>query len=216
MKAAIFDMDGLLIDSEPLWRLAEKEVFGQIGISLTDEMCEEMMGRRTDEVVAHWYKLRPWHGKSLEDVERELIERMKELTEMHGVALEGVYDILDILQGRGFKLALASSSPHVLIGTVVNKLYIRQYFEVLCSAIDEKFGKPHPAIYLTTAERLGVHPSDCVVFEDSVTGIRSAKAAGMMAIAVPAMNQYGDRRFAEADLKFKSLSDFSLDMVGDL
>jgi sugar-phosphatase len=194
MKAAIFDMDGLLIDSEPLWRLAEKEVFA-------------------DEVVAHWYKLRPWHGKSLEDVERELIERMKELTEMHGVALEGVYDILDILQGRGFKLALASSSPHVLIGTVVNKLYIRQYFEVLCSAIDEKFGKPHPAIYLTTAERLGVHPSDCVVFEDSVTGIRSAKAAGMMAIAVPAMNQYGDRRFAEADLKFKSLSDFSLEML---
>ena len=206
MKAAIFDMDGLLIDSEPLWRVAEKQVFGLVGIRLTDRMCEETVGFRTDQLVAHWYERYPWQGKSLQTVEQELIVRVKELIEAHGTALPGVYETLEALKRHHFRLGLASSSPHVLIDSVVDKLGIRHYFEVICSALDEEHGKPNPAIYLTAARRLGAAPRECIVFEDSLAGIRAAKSAGMTVIAVPGAGQYEDGELREADMKLKSLS----------
>ncbi|MDH3603218.1 MAG: hexitol phosphatase HxpB, partial [Candidatus Tectomicrobia bacterium] len=209
MKAVIFDMDGLLIDSEPLWHEVEKEVFGALGIALTDAMCEETTGLRTDEVVAYWYEKQPWQGgsvKSLEDVAHEILIRMQELIHAHGVALQGVYDVLQLLQHRQLTLGIASSSPPALIDAVVDKLRIRHYFQVLCSAIDEEFGKPHPAVYLTAAKRLGLSSRDCLVFEDSINGIRAAKAAGMVTVAVPAVHQYADERFDEAHFKLRSLA----------
>lgn len=216
MKAVIFDMDGLLIDSEPLWHVAEKEVFGALGLTLTDAMCEETTGLRTDEVVAYWYAKRPWQGGSgqrLEDVAHAILIRMQELIHTQGVPLQGVHDILQRLQHRPLPLGIASSSPPALIDAVVDKLRIRHYFRVLCSAIDEEFGKPHPAVYLTAAKRLGLPPRDCLVFEDSINGVRAAKAAGMMTVAVPARHQYEDERFGEADFKLRSLSEFSWDMA---
>jgi mannitol-1-/sugar-/sorbitol-6-/2-deoxyglucose-6-phosphatase len=215
VQAVIFDMDGLLIDSEPLWRVAEKEVFGALGLNLTDAMCEETTGLRTDEVVTYWYAQQPWPGgrQSFEDVAHEILVRTQELIRVHGVALHGVYDILQLLQHRQLALGLASSSPPVLIDTVVDKLCIRHYFRVLCSAVDEEWGKPHPAVYLTAAKRLGLPPRDCLVFEDSINGMRAAKAAGMITVAVPAGHQYEDERFGEADFKLRSLTDFSWDLV---
>ena len=121
--------------------------------------------------------------------------------------------MLHDLAQRSLVIGVASSSPPALIDTVIDKLGIRTYFQVLCSAMDEEFGKPHPAVYLTTAARLGVEPHECLVFEDSMTGVRAAKAAGMTTVAVPAAHQYEDGRFTEADLKLRSLNDFSWDMV---
>jgi mannitol-1-/sugar-/sorbitol-6-/2-deoxyglucose-6-phosphatase len=215
VQAVIFDMDGLLIDSEPLWHVAEKEVFGARGLTLTDAMCEETTGLRTDEVVAYWYAKQPWPGErqNFEEVADEILIRMQELIRAHGVALQGVYEVLQLLQHRQLALGLASSSPPALIDTVVDKLHIRPYFRVLCSAVDEEWGKPHPAVYLTAAKRLGLPPRDCLVFEDSINGIRAAKAAGMMTVAVPAGHQYEDERFGEADFKLRSLSEFSWDLV---
>jgi sugar-phosphatase len=216
VKAVIFDMDGLLIDSEPLWHMAEKEVFGALGLVLTDAMCEETTGLRTDEVVAYWYEKRPWPGggvKSLEDVTDEILLRMQALIAAQGAPLQGVHDILQRFQHRLLPLGLVSSSPPVLIDAVIDKLCIRHYFRVLCSAIDEVLGKPHPAVYFTAAKRLGLPPRDCLVFEDSINGIRAAKAAGMITVAVPAEHQYEDDRFGEADFKLRSLSEFSWDMV---
>jgi sugar-phosphatase len=162
-------------------------------------MCEETTGLRTDAVVAYWYKKWPWQGssESLEDVVHEIITRMQELVRAHGVALQGVYDILPLLLQRQLTLGLASSSPPVLIDAVVDKLRIRHYFRVLCSATDEEMGKPHPAVYLTAAKRLGLPPRDCLVFEDSINGMRSAKAAGMVTVAVPARHQYEDARIRD-------------------
>jgi mannitol-1-/sugar-/sorbitol-6-/2-deoxyglucose-6-phosphatase len=215
VQAVIFDMDGLLIDSEPLWHVAEKEVFGARGLSLTEAMCEETTGLRTDEMVAYWYAKQPWPGgrQSLEAVAHEILVRMQELIRAHGVALQGVYEVLRLLQHRQLALGLASSSPPALIDAVVDKLHIRHYFRVLCSAIDEAWGKPHPAVYLTAAKRLGLPPRDCLVFEDSINGIRAAKAAGMITVAVPDVHQYEDERFDEADFKLRSLTDFSWDLV---
>ena len=214
MKAAVFDMDGLLIDSEPLWREAERFTFQSVGINLTDEMCHETLGLRSDEVVEYWYNKFPWTGSGLDAVQMELMTTVQRLISTRGQPLTGVYTILSMLSDRGLKLGLASSSPPRLIETVVCQLEIRKYFYVMCSAVNEERGKPDPAVYLTTARKLGVEPSDCIAFEDSVPGVRSAKAAGMSVVAVPTAGQLWEHEFDSADLKLNSLADFSLEMLG--
>lgn len=213
MKAVIFDMDGILIDSEPLWHIVEKEAFGAVGIILTDAMCEETTGLRTEAVVAYWYDRQPWPDKRQATVADEIIAGMAELVDTHGGPMAGVVEILDDLVQRPLRLGVASSSPPALIDKVIDKLGIRSYFHALCSAIHEEFGKPHPAVYMTAAARLEVEPHECLVFEDSIAGVRAAKAAGMTTVAVPASHQYSDHRFTEADLKLRSLCDFSWEMV---
>lgn len=209
MKVAIFDMDGLLIDSEPLWRQAERRVFRTVGVDLTDAMCHETQGLRSDEVVAYWYRRFPWTGKSRERVGAELIEAVIRLIVDAGEALPGVYDALSALRVSGLRLGLASSSPPRLIEAVVRKLGIEHCFAAMCSAVDHERGKPDPAVYLAAASRLEVAPAECVAFEDSVPGVRSAKAAGMRVVAVPAPSQYADPAFDIADWKLHSLADFS-------
>jgi len=213
LEAVIFDMDGVLIDSEPLWRRAEREVFGNVGLALTKEMCMGTMGLRLDEVVAYWYERFPWTGKSPGQVEEEVLSEMYRLIADEGEPLAGVQETLDVVRGSGLALAIASSSPSGLIEAVVDKLEIRDYFSVMCSADEDALGKPDPAVYLRTAERLSVDPRACLVFEDSLLGVRAAKAAGMTVVAVPAADQYDDPRFHEADFKVPSLGEFSLDMV---
>lgn len=213
MKAAIFDMDGLLIDSEPLWREAERAVFQTVGLELTDRMCEETMGFRLDEVIAYWQRQHPWNDKSLEQIHDEIVDLMKTLIDTRGVALDGAYDLLEGLQADGLGLALASSSPRILIEVVVEKLGLDPYFAVIRSAESERQGKPDPAVYLSTARLLDTAPSECVVFEDSVAGVRAAKAAGMTVIAVPAAEQFDEPSFGIADLKLKTLREFSLGML---
>ena len=213
LEAVIFDMDGVLIDSEPLWRRAEREVFGNVGLALTTEMCLGTMGLRLDEVVAYWYRRFPWTGKSLGQVEEEVLTEMYRLIADEGAPLAGVRETLDAVRDSGLALAIASSSPSGLIEAVVDKLGIRDYFNVMCSADEDALGKPDPAVYLRTADRLTVDPRVCLVFEDSFLGVRAAKAAGMTVVAVPAADQYDDPRFHEADFTVPSLGEFSLDMV---
>ena len=213
MEAVIFDMDGVLIDSEPLWRRAEQEVFGKVGIALTKEMCIGTMGLRLDEVVAYWYGRFHWTGKSPRRVEEEVLSEMYRFIADEGKPLPGVHKTLGVVRDSGVDLAIASSSPFGLIEAVVDKLEIRDYFSVMCSADEDALGKPDPAVYLRTADRLAVAPRACLVFEDSFLGVRAAKAAGMTVVAVPAADQYNDPRFHEADCKVPSLVEFSFDMV---
>ncbi len=209
IDAAIFDMDGLLIDSEPLWRQAERAAFADVGVMLSDEDCELTMGFRTDEVIAYWYQRIGWSGKSLEDVASGLIARVRVLIDEQGKALPGVHETLQLFEARGVKLALASSSAMVLIEAVIDKLGIRRYFEVVCSAMDEVRGKPDPAVFLSAARRLGVDPRRCLVFEDSIAGVEAAIAAKMMVVAVPAEKMANNKMFDRADLKLRSLENFN-------
>jgi len=213
MKAAIFDMNGLLVDSEPLWRQAEKSTFRAVGISLTNQMRHETLGLRPDEAVAYWYGRFPWTGASCEEVETRLLAAAQWLVFAHGQPLPRVYTTLRRLKNASLKLGLASSSPYILIETVVGKLEVRDYFGVMFSAVDEVRGKPDPAVYLTAVEKLGVTPSDCIAFGDSVSGVRSAKSARMAVVAAPANNQYYEQEFDTADLKLRSLARLSTEMV---
>ena len=213
MDAAIFDMDGLLIDSEPLWQDAEIAVFGGLGISLTRELCRETMGFRLDQVVRLWYGKHPWRGPSLGEVEEQIVDLVGELMRQRGAPMPGVNEAIAALRGAGYKLAVASSSPMRLIRVALEQLQIIDCFDVLHSAENEPQGKPHPAVYTSAMERLEVDPGRCIAFEDSVAGVRSAKSAGALVIAVPDQLERSHPGFALADTVLDSLSEFSLDLV---
>ena len=204
-QLVIFDMDGLLIDSEPYWKIAEKEVFGKLGLNLTDDLLRQVMGFRLSEVVKHWYHYQPWPNPNFEQTERDVLNCVKQLIQQHANAMPGVYEVLTHCKNKNYKIALASSSAMELIDVVIDKLNIRHYFDVVWSAQYEEYGKPHPAIFLSVAKQLNIEPKNCVVFEDAINGVIAAKSSRMYCIAIPEEVSYNDPRFAIADVKTQSL-----------
>jgi sugar-phosphatase len=207
----IFDMDGVIIDSEPLWRETLIEVFGEIGIKLTEDMCRQTMGMTTKGAVDYWYEKCPWKGFSIEEViskiEISIIEKIK----AKGTAMTGVEEVMLMLKKQGIRMALASSSAIKVIETVLDKLDLHQYLELYHSAQLEAKGKPDPAVFLSTASMMNVSPSQCLVIEDSIYGVSAAIAAGMKVVAVPEHVLFDNKGFDKADLKLKSLMDFTLE-----
>lgn len=209
--AALFDMDGLLIDSEPLWQDAELAVYLPYGVPVTRDLCRASAGRRIDEVLGDWHRRFDWTGPPVEVmVERVLDEVTRRILD-HGAPLPGVHSTIDRLRDHGLKIAIASSSPHALIDAVVTKLALRDRIELTHSGVDEPAGKPHPGVFLTAARRLGVAPERCLVFEDAPAGVAAGKAAGMTVIAVPSVFEPDDPGFKAADRILDSLEGFSLD-----
>lgn len=204
-RAVIFDMDGLLIDSEPLWVRAEIEIFGEVGLILGHEDCAKTKGLRTDDVIAYWFARHPWTTRSPAEVEARLVARVASLVREEGRALPGVQAAIAVAGEGGRRLALASSSPLVLIQATLERLGLTDAFDVVQSAETEPLGKPHPGIFLRTAERLGVAAVDCLVLEDSFTGVLAAKAARMTCIAVPFDYPHQEPRFVIADAVVGSL-----------
>ena len=213
MKAAIFDMDGLLIDSEPLWRRAERETFAGVGLTLTDDDCRRTTGLRADMVVEYWYERHPWRGPDRTAVLRRLESRVIELVRAEGRAMPGVEHALGAVRNGGLRLAVASSSAVELIGVVIDTLGLEGVFEVVSSGADEKHGKPDPAVYLTTLRALGLPAGECLAFEDSIAGVEAARAAGLFTIAVPDPEDFENPGFHAAHLKLPSLVDFDLSAV---
>ncbi len=211
IEAVIFDMDGVLIESEPLWREAEIQVFKKVGISLTEEMCRQTTGFRTDETVAHWYRYKPWDSPSQEEIGLEIEKTVCDIIDNKGVPAPGVKKILRFFNERNIPKALASSSAPDVIDHVLKKLELTGEFMLTSSGSHEEFGKPHPGVYITTARKLGVPPSACLAIEDSFAGLLAAKAAKMKAVVVPEKPNLENPKFSIADLILKSLEDFSDD-----
>ena len=213
IKAVIFDLDGLLLDSEPFWKETEIKVFNSLGVPLTGEMCDTTVGIRVEEVTAHWHKIYGWdidrYENSVDEVSMKVIDEVIKLISQKAVPFDGVEYIIEFFKTRKIKTAIASSSSMKIINAVVQKFNIKDKFEVIHSAENEKFGKPHPAVYLTTAKLLGELPEFCLAFEDSYNGLVSAKNAGMKTVAIPEKRFYDDTKFNIADLKLNSLLEFT-------
>ena len=214
LEAVILDMDGLMIDSEPFWRQAEIEEFSKVGLHLTVEQCIQTTGIRIDEVCLHWYELKPWKGPSPLEISINIRKRVEELVLEKGEALPGVFETIEKVKNLNLPLALCSSSPMSLINTVLNRLNIENAFDILCSAEFEKFGKPHPAVYLSVLDKLKSKANKSITFEDTMAGVISAKAAKMIVAAVPQVENKADPRFILADYKLNSLCDFDWSVVG--
>ena len=208
-KAVIFDMDGVLIDSEPLWRRAIIIAFSNVGLMFTEEMCSQTQGMRIDEVVAFWYLKNPWEGTTQAEVTDNILQNVIQLVKEQGQIKEGVLEALGYLKKQNVKLGIASSSAMVLINTVVEKLGLASYFEMIHSAEFETHGKPHPDVYITAASKLETDPQFCVVVEDSVSGVISAKAAKMRCVAIPELDHQEINKFVIADIVLSSLNDIN-------
>lgn len=209
IQAVIFDMDGTLIDSEPMWKAAEQQVFGELGVEVTDELARETAAMTTKEVTEFWFARSPWTGKTLKQAEDEVIERVAALIAESGKAMQGVDRILTFFANKDVKIGLATNAPEQLIPIVLEKLGIAHYFHCYSSSDREKQGKPAPDVYLTTANKLAVEPSKCIAFEDTLTGVKSANHANMKSVVVPIACEFLDRKYDEADLKLSCLSEFS-------
>src|ERR1700693_1772296 len=183
-RACVFDMDGGLIDTEPVWRQVERDVFARVGVVLTDEQLRDTWGMRVEEVVDHWYQERPWNGIRPHAVQREILREMVEYVRREGVPMAGALAAVDIARAAGLRVAIASSSSRELIAAVVDRLGIGELIDALCTADDEVRGKPDPAVYLAAAQALDVVPSLCVAIEDSPLGVTSAIAARMRFIGL--------------------------------
>jgi sugar-phosphatase len=216
MQAIIFDMDGVLIDSEPFWQDAEMQVFGEIGVPLSDADCASTMGLRTDEVVRYWFGRTPWTGPTVDEVSERIVDYVEGVVRRQGVALPGVAEALNAARSANLRVGLASSSPVRLIDTVCEVLQIREFFDAICSAANEARGKPHPDVYLTAATQLRLAPGSCLVIEDSLPGVQAAKAAGMIAVAIPPSHLFDAPGYDLADIKLRSMRDLELDQVASL
>ncbi|MEE4295005.1 MAG: hexitol phosphatase HxpB [Wenzhouxiangella sp.] len=211
IRAVIFDMDGLLIDSEPFWQDAELACFQPLGVPITRDICRESAGRRIDEVVRLWHERFGWEGPGIEEMVERVLKEVTRLIMTRSEPLPGVYATMDAIKARSIPMAIASSSPPQLIEAVVSKLELGPYLSLTHSGIHEERGKPDPAVFLTTANKLGVAPERCLVFEDAPAGVTAAHRAGMHVVAVPSVFDPADPAFEMADEVLGSLVEFSPD-----
>jgi len=208
-KHIIFDMDGVLVDSEPLHKEVLENVFNELAIDYTKEYHDTLVGMPS---TPKWKKI--ISDFNLERDISELIELnksafYKEIESRDIPVTEGLFSLLDRLDKLNLKKSLASSSPVKLINIIVDRLEIRHHFDYLVSGEEVERGKPFPDIFLKVAELYNIEPSDFLVIEDSHNGVLAAKAAGMTCIGYKNLNS-GNQDLTKADIvidHFDELSD---------
>jgi sugar-phosphatase len=214
LRATLFDMDGLLLDSEILWHKAEVEIFGALGVPLSDAMGRSTKGMYVNQVVTYWNTRYPWASPSEDAVVGLLLDRVGDLVESEGVLMPGAVRALDLTGERG-PLALASSTPMGLIIRCLKHFGLLDRFAAIHSAEHEPFGKPHPAVFLSAAASLDVAPEECLVFEDSAAGVLAAKSGTMSVVAVPTSDDLYRPEFALADLVLASLEELTTEWLDE-
>jgi mannitol-1-/sugar-/sorbitol-6-/2-deoxyglucose-6-phosphatase len=208
LNTVIFDMDGLLIDSEPCWQEAGMETMQQFDVTLTLEQYHLTTGLRTKEWIDFWFTQFGISKAYAVEAENAIVAKAIEKIHAKAEPMPGIDHIFSFFRERKFRIGLATSSPLELVDTVVNKLGIGAWVQAISSAGSLSFSKPHPQVYLNCAEQLGVGPVDCVCFEDSFNGLISAKAARMKCVIIPTQDQFHLAKWGAADLKLGSLLEF--------
>lgn len=210
-------MDGLIVDSEPLWEETYVERLVSLGVPREEITKPENKGRGAREFFRHWFVTYPWgENPTPEALTNESVVKVEQLIRQKGEALPGVIATIKLLKLQGIPMAVASSSPLHLIEATVDRLEIRDYFDFFHTGAAEDFAKPHPAVFIHTANEMGVGYSQCLVFEDSLSGVIAAKAAQMKCVAVPFKAHQSDPRFCIADKMLGSLEEFNLELLTDL
>lgn len=214
IKLIIFDLDGLLIDSQPLQYKAYNQAFSEKGFPIKEKdwIKDWVHGGMSPQKWIKIYDL-PLEAEQIRARKKEIYDN---LIETQLVLKHGAESLLKLLKGK-FKLAVASSSRIESINLSVDKLAIRQYFEYLFSDIDLGIWKPNPDIFLHTAKKMSVSPEYCLVIEDSLAGLQAAKAAGMKCIICPDQYSKMDKKeFDDADLIVDGLDEISLKTINEL
>jgi HAD superfamily hydrolase (TIGR01509 family) len=209
LNTVIFDMDGLLIDSEPYWQLAGMETLRQFDVTLSPIQYHHTTGLRTPEWLDYWFGVFGVDKSLIPDAAAALHANVFEKIRAGANAMPGVRHALDFFRSRQFRIGLATSSPLTLAKIVTDKLDIGDYFDAVTSAGELRFGKPHPQVYMDCAAALSADPLECLAFEDSFNGLIAAKAARMKCVVIPVADQYNLPKWGAADLKLASLLDLT-------
>ena len=216
LKAVIFDMDGVIIDSEPFHWEVNKRLFKSLGIEISEEEYRHYIGVSNTTM---WGAIKRKHGllQSVKELAALQVEGNIDFMKSERVdPVDGVIDLLSNLKKAGALIALASSSPYQIIGMVLDRFNIKRFFNSVVSGEDFERGKPSPDIFLKTAAMLGVLPVQCIVIEDATHGVHAARAAGMKCIGFANANSPG-QDLSQADkivYDFRSLGiDEMLSMV---
>lgn len=209
MKALIFDMDGVIIDSEPLHFEIDIQTMNYLGAQITKEQLERFVGMTNPEM---WALIKAEYGVSQtvsEIIEYQLSAKIRSLRDLVIEPIEGIKELIHKLKSRNIPIGIASSSPRLFIEEVLSKFQIREYFDCVVSGEEVEQGKPAPDVYLEAAMLLDVNPHDCIVIEDSRNGIKAAKAAKMKCIGFVNENS-GNQDLSMADLIVQSINDINI------
>jgi HAD superfamily hydrolase (TIGR01509 family) len=208
IDTVIFDMDGLLLDTEPLWGKSMFHIAQKHNIPVLPHQFKATTGLKIKEVVQYWEMHYPWEGESVDTITNEIIEHIIALSIVEGRVMPGAIALLDYLNEQGYKIGLATSSPTKMMQALINHYGLSHYFHVMTSADEVPYGKPHPAVFLKCAEHLNANVLKTLVLEDSFNGIIAGKAARMKVIAIPDAHHIKDDRFLAADKIISSLEEF--------
>lgn len=207
ITTAIFDMDGLLIDSEPLWYEAALESLEKFNIHINHDEYYSSTGLRTKEFLQYWLSKYKVDLSNILATEDDITSRVINKVFEKGKMMPGVTSAIALAKKQELKIGLASSSPLSLIHAVLEKTGLQNTFTVTCSAEHLPFGKPHPQVFLDCANALNSQPTECICFEDSFNGLIAAKAARMKCIVVPHPDQAKADQWNIAELKLANLEE---------
>ncbi|MGE5613234.1 MAG: HAD family hydrolase [Bacillota bacterium] len=211
IKAVIFDMDGVIVDSERLHFEADKLALEGYGVEIADDTLKSYAGVKD---VTMWKELKEIYNLDYsvdELTERQIQYKLKVFGEKDLKPIDGIPELIGLLKEKAFKIGLASSSRIELIRLVLDKLGIAGFFDVIVSGEDVANSKPAPDIFLRASELLGVAPGDCLVIEDTGHGVKAAKSAGMKCIGYINANS-GKQDLSMADLTVSSIRDVDVDI----
>ena len=213
LKGFVFDMDGLMFDTERLVYEIWKEMLGERGLVLTLEDFKQTVGKRKQEVQNYYFNK---FGSDFPYWELSQIGRNRYLDyiQANGIPVKkGLNEILEAIKSRGGRIAMATSTSRKTAEINIENAGVAEYFDVLVCGDDVKNGKPHPEVFLTAAQRLGLQPQECAAFEDSINGIKSAHAAGMVTVMVPDLIQPTEEVLPMIDCLYEDLSQAAGDLI---
>ena len=212
--AVIFDMDGVICHTNPYHSLAFREFFSTRNLAPTDEeFAQHMFGKSNSYILSHFLK-RKIEGEELLQLDQEKVGLFRKIYEPNVEPIWGLVEFINNLKNNGAKLGVATSAPYANLELILNKVPIREILGSIMASEDVKKHKPDPEVYLTSAKNLGISPDQCIVFEDSFSGVSAALNAGMKVVGV--LTSHTKEELPPCNLYIDDYKDLSYDTISRL
>lgn len=212
--AVIFDMDGVICHTNPYHSLAFREFFSTRNLAPTDEeFAQHMFGKSNSYILSHFFN-RPVQGAELLELEQEKEGLFRKIYAPHVAPINGIVQFMDDLKANGVQLGVATSAPYANLELILNKVDIREKLGSILASEDVKKHKPDPEVYLSSAKNLGVLPAQCIVFEDSFSGVSAGLNAGMKVVGV--LTSHTKEELPPCSMYIEDYTDLSFEKISAL